>query len=93
LLLPERFVCREGVAAAIGGAVAYGAVGLAKFATASALPTLMSYTATVVAGVGSIQAGFIAPLAAFAAVPVGMPVAIGGAIAVGIVTSLSNGVG
>jgi len=53
-------------------------VGLASFllirgaqrALVAALPTIMSYTGTVVSGVGTIQAAGIGPLASFAAAPV-----------------------
>jgi hypothetical protein len=50
--------------------------------TASALPTVMAFTGTVVSGVGTIQSGTTATLAAFSAggAAFAWPVLLGGAI-------------
>eukprot|EP00042_Codosiga_hollandica_P014550 m.33635 g.33635 ORF g.33635 m.33635 type:complete len:93 (-) comp43163_c0_seq2:57-335(-) len=73
---------KTGAAAATGMVVTAGAVAGTKIGIAAALPTLMSATGTVVSGVGTIQAGFIGPLASFAATPVGLPIVlVGGCVA------------
>tara|TARA_R110002050_G_scaffold4905_1_gene23042 strand:- start:273 stop:539 length:267 start_codon:yes stop_codon:yes gene_type:complete len=73
----------EAVTYAAGGAAAGGGAALALQGLAGvALPTIMSTTGTVVVGVGTIQSGLTAGVAAFAATGVAgfaAPVAIVGA--------------
>lgn len=74
------------ISAGIGaGTVISGAATLgAKVAASAAIPTVASYTGTVVAGVGTMQSVTTASLMSFAATPVGAPVQIGGAVVGGI---------
>ena len=65
---------------AAGTVVGTGSVLFLQGLTSTALPTIMSYTGTVIAGVGTIQAPIVATLATFASTPLLIPAAtVGGA--------------
>eukprot|EP00042_Codosiga_hollandica_P059792 m.920331 g.920331 ORF g.920331 m.920331 type:complete len:79 (-) comp63556_c0_seq1:87-323(-) len=66
--------------AAVAAAGTYGAVAATKVVAAAALPSVMSATGTVVAGVGTMH-GVLTPIvASFAATPVGwVPLLVGAA--------------
>jgi len=63
-------LAREAKTSAKVGAVGFTTALVTQGSVSVALPTLMSYTGTVVSGVGTTQAAFISPLASFAVAPV-----------------------
>lgn len=74
------------------GGLKYGVVGAAvliagqlalKGAVSASLPTIMSYTGTVVSGVGTYHSAITATAASFAAAPISVPLVVGGAVVSG----------
>jgi hypothetical protein len=73
-----------GKSAAKGAALITGGAIAVKGVAAVALPTVMSWTGTVVAGTGTIHGTATASVAAFAAAPVALPVVIIGGVVGGV---------
>ena len=67
--------------AGYGAGIAISITLMAQGATSAALPTIMSWTGTVVSGVGTIQSVTTATAAGFAAAPLVVPAAGIGAAA------------